>query len=108
VLHGTIPNRNFLHLYGPGSLWALAGAFKVFGVSLLTERVHHIPSPPKQHTEPREKEEVWRRAPDAPPVYPLLAPIGVVVITVVVTYANTRFARPRSRPSASWPRSRSP
>jgi len=39
VLKGDIPNRDFLHLYGPGSLWALAGAFKVFGVSLLTERV---------------------------------------------------------------------
>ncbi len=39
VLHGAIPNRDFLHLYGPGSLWALAGMFKVFGVSLLNERV---------------------------------------------------------------------
>jgi hypothetical protein len=39
VLNGAIPNRDFLHLYGPGSLWALAGAFKVFGVSLLTERI---------------------------------------------------------------------
>jgi hypothetical protein len=39
VLHGAIPNRDFLHLYGPGSVWALAGAFKVFGVSLLTERL---------------------------------------------------------------------
>jgi hypothetical protein len=39
VLHGAIPNRDFLHLYGPGSLWALAGAFKVFGYSLLTERL---------------------------------------------------------------------
>jgi hypothetical protein len=39
VLHGDIPNRDFLHLYGPGSLWALATAFKVFGVSLWTERV---------------------------------------------------------------------
>ena len=39
MLHGAIPNRDFLHLYGPGSLWALAGAFKVFGVSLLTERL---------------------------------------------------------------------
>ena len=38
VLQGDIPNKDFLHLYGPGSLWALAGAFKVFGVSLLTER----------------------------------------------------------------------
>jgi hypothetical protein len=39
VLHGDIPNKDFLHLYGPGSLWALAGAFKVFGVSLLNERI---------------------------------------------------------------------
>ena len=38
VLKGAIPNRDFLHLYGPGSLWALAGVFKVFGVSLLSER----------------------------------------------------------------------
>ena len=39
VLKGAIPNRDFLHLYGPGSLWALAGVFKVFGVSLL-DRAH--------------------------------------------------------------------
>jgi hypothetical protein len=39
VLAGDVPNRDFLHLYGPGSLWALAGTFKVFGVSLLTERL---------------------------------------------------------------------
>ena len=38
VLRGAIPNRDFLHLYGPGSLWAIAGAFKVFGTSLATER----------------------------------------------------------------------
>ncbi len=38
VLHGQVPNRDFLHLYGPASLWALAGAYKVFGVSLATER----------------------------------------------------------------------
>jgi ABC-type Fe3+-siderophore transport system permease subunit len=25
------------------------------------------------------------------PVYPLLAPIGAVVVTVLVTYASTRF-----------------
>jgi hypothetical protein len=39
VLKGFIPNRDFLHLYGPGSLWALAGVYKVFGVSLITERL---------------------------------------------------------------------
>ena len=38
VLEGEVPNRDFLHLYGPGSLWALAGTFKVFGTGLATER----------------------------------------------------------------------
>lgn len=38
VLRGDVPNRDFLHLYGPGSLWALAGAFKAFGTTLATER----------------------------------------------------------------------
>ena len=39
VLHGELPNRDFLHLYGPGSLWVLAGVFKAFGVSLTAERL---------------------------------------------------------------------
>src|SRR3954449_12452022 len=39
VLHGAVPNVDFLHLYGPGSLWALAAAFRLFGTSLLTERL---------------------------------------------------------------------
>jgi len=39
VLHGAIPNRDFLYLYGPGSLWTLAGLFKVFGTSLVVERL---------------------------------------------------------------------
>lgn len=38
VLRGNIPNRDFLHLYGPGSLWVLAAMFKLFGASLATER----------------------------------------------------------------------
>ena len=38
VLEGEVPNRDFLHLYGPGSLWTLAGTFKVFGTALATER----------------------------------------------------------------------
>ena len=38
VLRGSIPNRDFLHLYGPGSLWVLAGVFKAFGTSLAAER----------------------------------------------------------------------
>jgi hypothetical protein len=39
VLRGAIPNKDFLHLYGPGSLWVLAGVFKVFGTSLTVERL---------------------------------------------------------------------
>jgi hypothetical protein len=31
VLAGDIPNVDFLHLYGPGSLWVLAGVYKLFG-----------------------------------------------------------------------------
>ena len=37
-MHGRVPNRDFLHLYGPGSLWVLAAVFTVFGVSLGAER----------------------------------------------------------------------
>lgn len=39
VLHGRVANHDFLYLYGPGSLWVLAAVFKVFGTTLLTERV---------------------------------------------------------------------
>lgn len=38
-LHGDLPNADYLHLYGPGSVWTLAGWFKVFGVSLAAERL---------------------------------------------------------------------
>ncbi len=39
VLHGAVPNRDFLYLYGPGSLWSLAAVYKVFGTHLLVERL---------------------------------------------------------------------
>jgi hypothetical protein len=39
LLEGDVPNRDFLHLYGPGSIWVIAGLFKVFGVSLWVARV---------------------------------------------------------------------
>ena len=39
LMAGRIPNRDFLHLYGPGSLWWLAGIYQVFGVSLTVERL---------------------------------------------------------------------
>lgn len=38
VLAGDVPNRDFLHLYGPLSLWVLAAVFWVFGVSLGVQR----------------------------------------------------------------------
>ena len=38
VAEGMVPNRDFLHLYGPGSLWVLAGVYEVFGTTLASER----------------------------------------------------------------------
>ncbi|HEY6319359.1 MAG TPA: hypothetical protein VI462_15925 [Acidimicrobiia bacterium] len=38
VLAGAVPNKDFVWLYGPGSLWTLAGAFRVFGTSIWVER----------------------------------------------------------------------
>lgn len=38
LLAGDLPNRDFLHLYGPGSLWVLAGVYWVFGTSLGSQR----------------------------------------------------------------------
>lgn len=35
---GAVANVDFLHLYGPGSLYALAGWFQIFGTDLFTER----------------------------------------------------------------------
>jgi hypothetical protein len=42
VLAGDIPNRDFLHLYGPGSLWSLAAVYKVFGTQLFVERLYGL------------------------------------------------------------------
>ena len=39
VLRGDVPNVDFLHLYGPTSLHALAGWFRIFGTTLASERV---------------------------------------------------------------------
>jgi hypothetical protein len=39
VLNGQVANRDFLHLYGPSSLWVLAGVFDVSGTTLAVERV---------------------------------------------------------------------
>lgn len=39
ILAGDAPHRDFLHLYGPGGLWVLAGVYEVVGTSLAAERV---------------------------------------------------------------------
>ncbi len=36
---GYLPHIDFLHLYGPGSLWFLAGAYRIFGTTLEVERM---------------------------------------------------------------------
>ncbi len=38
VMNGDVPNVDFLHLYGPGSLHVLAAVYEVFGVSVEVER----------------------------------------------------------------------
>jgi len=39
ILQGNFPHRDFLHLYGPGSLYMLAGVYEVFGTHLHVERL---------------------------------------------------------------------
>jgi hypothetical protein len=39
ILNGRFPHRDFLHLYGPGSLYVLAAVYEVFGVDLTVERL---------------------------------------------------------------------
>src|SRR3954466_2011664 len=38
LLHGDLPNRDFLNLYGPGSIWVLALIYQLFGVTVFVER----------------------------------------------------------------------
>src|SRR5688572_11199846 len=38
LLEGDLPNRDFLHLYGPGSLWVLAAVYWAVGASLGAQR----------------------------------------------------------------------
>lgn len=38
MLKGDLPNRDFLHLYGPGALDVLMGWYKLVGISLESER----------------------------------------------------------------------
>ncbi len=40
VLDGAVPYRDFWTIYAPGQFWALAGWFKLFGTSVLSERIY--------------------------------------------------------------------
>ncbi len=42
VAAGQIPHRDFYFIYGPAEIYILAGLFKVFGPSLLVERVFDL------------------------------------------------------------------
>jgi len=42
VLDGAIPYRDFWTIYAPGQFYALAGVFKLFGVSLLASRIYEV------------------------------------------------------------------
>jgi hypothetical protein len=42
VLAGDVPNKDFLHLYGPASLWSLAAWFKIVGTTLSAERLYGL------------------------------------------------------------------
>jgi hypothetical protein len=50
MLAGDVPNVDFLHLYGPGSLHVLMGWYELFGFTLASERtfglLQHIGSSP--------------------------------------------------------------
>jgi hypothetical protein len=39
LLAGDVPNKDFLHLYGPGSLWALGATYELLGTSIGVERI---------------------------------------------------------------------
>ena len=42
VLAGQIPHHDFYDLYGPGQVYALAGLFRLFGESILVERLYDL------------------------------------------------------------------
>ena len=39
IISGQWPNRDFFTGYGPGQFWLLAGIYKIFGVSVVAERL---------------------------------------------------------------------
>ena len=39
ILLGSVPHRDFLHLYGPGAIYALSAVYELFGTHLYVERI---------------------------------------------------------------------
>ena len=39
IISGQWPNRDFFTAYGPGQFWLLAGVYKIFGASVIAERL---------------------------------------------------------------------
>ncbi|MEZ5239400.1 MAG: hypothetical protein R2716_10810 [Microthrixaceae bacterium] len=39
ILRGAVPHRDFLHLYGPGSIYMLAAVYELFGTHIYVERL---------------------------------------------------------------------
>ena len=52
MLKGDLPNRDFLHLYGPGALHVLMGWYKVVGISLESERTFGLHPARGDHLRP--------------------------------------------------------
>ena len=42
ILNGQIPYKDFFSMYTPGQYYALAAVFKVFGISVINERIYDI------------------------------------------------------------------
>ena len=107
MLHGAIPNRDFLHLYGPGSLWALAGVFKVFGVSLLTERLFGLAPATRdrvRHLRARAPVGPDRsRSPARSRRRSIIIPFGLTALAWVGG-VGLGVLRPRGRPRGARPR----
>ncbi len=39
ILQGRLPHRDFLHLYGPGSIYVLAAVYRILGADITVERM---------------------------------------------------------------------
>lgn len=86
LLQGRLPHRDFLHLYGPGSLWMLAAVYEVFGVHVTVERLVGL----LQH------------ATVAYALYALLRPFGRVVATASAVTSVVILIGPLGLSAMAW------